>query len=865
MDFLPNSSHFPPTVSEPTLIARYGLEFTRMSSDDRTKLARSDLGFLLLFLLLVLWTFRGVIVGTSDPFMSSLRNFEPWKSDLTRVDASRPESFADDPTTQTYPWAVYAHENLTKGDFPLWNTRMFSGTPFIANRLTGLFDPLTLLPVALLNPITGLSVFYFVHYLLAAWFMYLFLKSLGISRPVAAFGTIGYIFQGAYVPWMGFIVADKAYFPMSMYYLQRCCDRKDRVGIVGFIASFFLLTVNSYPQMVVFAVYIFIAWVLFTCGPGFRSAFRRILALVLMLFLISLLGAMQHLPMLEFYFKSLRAYPEFGIELASKTGLERYDSPLSLLAIFFPTLWGDYLTDPYSPLPQFVLRIYNHAYIGILAGFGFLFAPIVWRNRHARFFTVLSLLGLVFLAWDSFYMMIVRILPGFRISTVKPDFLTLTSMIIVASFVLDHLVRNLRANESLTRNYTRVYGWLLGAVVGMGFVIILWRVVPGFFAIEGAGRLMIVFGHLVFVWLACALLYFCTRGKMKAAVAMAGIIILAVVDLVPYHDHFMPLVTRGRTCFRTESIRFLEEKMQTEGPFRIFRDRTIVLAPNTPMLYDLDEPGGFDSFVSADYAHFFRSIDPAMSRNSRTLDLPGDYVNYRQPFWSFLGIRYLLSPGPMPALPPPWEPAFEGDLYIYENTEWLPRWFLVPSIIPVESVEDGYHASQAIDPSREAVVVGIDHIDIPPALLESPSEAETPGSLELRHYGADELRVGADCSRDCFMVFSDTYFHGWRAWVDKKEVEIYRTDGIVKGIVVPQGTHEIRFLYDPGSYKLGWLLALVGLILTAFAVRPIAALLSGTGDRHPDFAPSPVTQLAQDHGTKSVCQSPVSTRQQLRG
>lgn len=795
-----------------------------MRDGEHPKFTRADLWWLIVLLLLVVWTFRLVIIGTHEPIMNSLRDFEPWRGELTAADATRPESFAADPTTQTYPWTVYAHEHLRKGDFPLWNTRMFCGTPFVANRLTGLFDPLILLPVWLLPPISALSVFYFIHYFFAAWFMYLFLKGLGIGRWAAGFGAIAYIFQGAYVPWMGFIVADKAYLPMSFYYLHKSIDRRDTVGISGFIISFGLLAITAYPQMVVFAVYIFTAWVLFAYGAGFKSAVKRLGGLVAMLLLAFLLGAMQHLPALEFFSLSLRAQPEFALELGSKTGLEEYDSPLSLLAIFFPTLWGDYLADPMSSLPQFVLRIYNHAYVGILAAIGFLFFPMVWRDRRARFFTILALIGLSFIAWHSFYMFIVQILPGFRISTVKPDFLTLTFMIIVASFVLDRLLGKLKADESLAKKFGRVYGWLLGAIVGMGIVLVISRIWPGLDP-RGIEKLGIIFGHLIFVWLAGALLYFYMRGRLRMHLAAAGIIVLLIVNLVPYHEHFMPLVPKGRVAFETASLEYLQEKMEEEGPFRIFRDRTYVLSPNTLMIYGLDEPGGFDSFISVDYAHFFRTIDPRMSRNSRTLDLPGDYIHYRQPFWSFLNIRYLLSPNPMPSLPPPWVEVEDLDLVMYENTEWLPRWFLVPRIIPVETIEEGYLGSQAIDPNREAVVVGIEHVDIPPALLEHVPDERIPGSVEMVRYGADELMLDVSSNRASFLVFSDTYFPGWRAWVDDEEVEIYRTDAVVKGIVVPEGEHRVRFLYDPPLYKIGWILFFIGLVLTPFAMKPMKRLM----------------------------------------
>jgi len=825
---------------------------------DRWSAGKQDIWVFVLLLVVVIFVFKGVIAGTHEPFMSSLKEYEPWESELTSDELARPESFAHDPTTQTYPWAVYAHENLQNGDFPLWNKGMFSGTPFVANRLTGLFDPLILIPVWIFKPMTGLSIFYFLHYFLAAWFMYLFLKALGLSRTAAVFGALAYILQGAYVPWMGFIVADKCYLPMSLYYLERTSERRDRAGIIGFVISFVLLTITSYPQMMVFAFYIFFAWILFAKGNNVKNALRRGAALLILLVVIFLLGAMQHVPTAEFFQNSLRAHAEFRQELFSKTNLEQYDSPLTLLAIYFPTFFGDYILDELPGRTRFIVGIYNHAYIGFLAAFGFLFAPLVWRNAKARFFIVLAIIGLVFIAWHDFYMVAVRIIPGLRISTVKPNFITLTFMIIASSFVLDHFLKRLKTDEEFTKKFTRVYGWLLGAVIGIGVVLIFAKFAPGFFDPEGAVRLRGIFGHFIILWIAAAFFYFYMRGKIGIKILHTALICLLLIDLVPYQSHFMPLVPKGKVCFETPTSEFLVEQAEQDGPFRIFRDRKQVFPPNTAMVYGIDEIGGFDSFVSSDYSFFFRAVDPpdpnddekrVMSTNSRTLDLPSDYEHYRQPFWAFLGVRYLLSPEPMENLESPWKLARVGNLnigwvpewrflrdlketvrgsvYFYENEEWLPRWYVVPEIIPVETVEQGYNASMWIDPSKEAVVVGIEHADIPPSLLSGSEQTwRDTGNVEVLKYGADDVELSVECESDCLLVFSDTYFPGWKAWVDGEMVEIYRTNGIIKGIILWEGSHTVKFLYNPVSYKIGWTLFLVGLVLLPFIIRPIQRLFT---------------------------------------
>ena len=795
-----------------------------MPDCERRHMNRSDLWVFAFLLLLVVIAFRGVILGTHDPFLNSIGDFEPWQSNLTSSDTTRPESFATDPVTQTWAWAEYSKENIRNGDFPLWNTRMYSGTPFVANRLTGLYNPLILIPLYLLPTVSALSFFYFIHYLLAAWFMYLFLKSLGLSRPAATFGAVAYIFQGAYIPWMGWIVSDKAYLPMTLYYLQRICDRGDRVGLFGYIISFLLLSISSYPQMTAFAVYIGSAWVLFTRGSGTKPAIGRLVGLAWILVITFLLGAIQHLPMAEFFRNTLRALPEFAWERTDPSNLELFDSPFSLLAIIFPRLWGDYLSYPSSPLPLSVLQVYNHAYIGILSASGFLFAPLVWKNRYARFFIVLSLIGLLFIAWPQFYLFVYKFLPGFRISGMKPAFLTFTCMIIVSGFVLDLLIKKLQSDRQLIKNFHIGY---LSCVITFLVLFVLFfigRKTPGSFLTQDDGRYTSIFFQLILLWIAGTFLYFYSKKKIPIGTTVAALFLILLFDLIPYHEHFTPLIPKGRTCFSTSSIEFLQQKQAQDGPFRIFRDRFFVLMPNTPMLYGLDEISGFDSFVSADYGLFFGEIDSGMLRNTRHIDMPLNYETYNSPMWDFLNVRYLISPGPMPLLPEPWEPALVGEVHIYENPDWLPRWFLVDRVIPVGTRDEGYEAAMGIDPAIEAVIVEPDLAAIPVELLTG-SDGQ-PGTLELIKYGPDELRLQADCTETSFLVFSDTFFPGWRAWVDDEEVKIYRTDGVVKGVVVPEGNHSIRFVYDPVSYKIGWLLFLIGLVVLPFSIRSILRLFS---------------------------------------
>jgi hypothetical protein len=537
--------------------------------------------------------------------------------------------------------------------------------------------------------------------------------------------------------------------------------------------------------------------------------------------------------MLEFYHISYRTHPEFQAVFQSLVDAEKYDSPLALLATGFPRLCGDYLSDPLLGLPRNAVALRNHAYIGVLSAFGAIFAPIVWRNIRARFFTVVFLFGWLLISSNAFYLAVSKIIPGFRFSQGKPYFFCTTAMIIVSAFVLDHVLRRLREDPRLLRKLTWFCVLLLGTLLGLTAVYLQGISLPMLFPSAYRTALGWVIAGLVVVVLAAMMLIRFGRNRMGPWVVVA-IIALELIDLVPYHVHFNPLVPRGRAAFPTPAIEFLQERMVSEGPFRIFRDRLTVLRPNSLMLFGLDDMGGFDSVISADYGDLFRSIDPSMIRDSRYIDMPTHVETLREPFWSFLGVRYLVSARPIQGLPSMWKEAWKGEVCIYENTSWQSRWFLVPNIVPVDTVEEGYAEARKIDPRAEAVVVGIDRPAIPDSLRRPPtdgnehasSKSGSGGAVEADYYGSNELRLRVRSDEDSYLVFSDTWFPGWRAWVDGAETTVYRTDGVVKGVVVPAGEHGVRFLYDPLSYKLGWLLFGVGVVVGWIALGPVRAMFA---------------------------------------
>ena len=84
---------------------------------------------------------------------------------------------------------------------------------------------------------------------------------------------------------------------------------------------------------------------------------------------------------------------------------------------------------------------------------------------------------------------------------------------------------------------------------------------------------------------------------------------------------------------------------------------------------------------------------------------------------------------------------------------------------------------------------------------------------------------------DCFLLFQDVYYPGWKAYVDGVGTDIIQTDIGMRAVEVPAGAHRVKMKYAPGSIRIGLALTCLGVVLSAayiLAGRPKNAPEGGT-------------------------------------
>ena len=85
------------------------------------------------------------------------------------------------------------------------------------------------------------------------------------------------------------------------------------------------------------------------------------------------------------------------------------------------------------------------------------------------------------------------------------------------------------------------------------------------------------------------------------------------------------------------------------------------------------------------------------------------------------------------------------------------------------------------------------------------------------------MTIRVESQRAGLLVLSDTYYPGWKAYVDGQETPIYPTDVALRSVYLEAGEHEVRFVYSPASFKLGVLISGLSLLaLVAYAGRGTA-------------------------------------------
>lgn len=104
-----------------------------------------------------------------------------------------------------------------------------------------------------------------------------------------------------------------------------------------------------------------------------------------------------------------------------------------------------------------------------------------------------------------------------------------------------------------------------------------------------------------------------------------------------------------------------------------------------------------------------------------------------------------------------------------------------------------------------------------------PVQADSTATINLTKYEANELEFKSQSKTPQLAVFSEIYYpHGWKVFVDEKEVPYIKADYLLRAVHIPAGNHHIKMIFEPQVIETGKWISLLcfGLfvILSAFGI-----------------------------------------------
>ena len=194
---------------------------------------------------------------------------------------------------------------------------------------------------------------------------------------------------------------------------------------------------------------------------------------------------------------------------------------------------------------------------------------------------------------------------------------------------------------------------------------------------------------------------------------------------------------------------------------------------------------------------------PPVSLTLRSVSFP-DQRAIPWPLLSVLNVKYAVVASPSLLFNVPATPrsagrgASPGDLTILENPlPVVPRAFFAATIVPGAPIGTGPRRPVTsdelggilpADPTRESMVEGL------PA---SRSFETTAASIQAAYQG-DRVQIQVEPAQtERFLVVNELYHPGWHAYADGREITVWPTNVVMRGVLVPPGATRIEMRFEP--------------------------------------------------------------------
>lgn len=315
---------------------------------------------------------------------------------------------------------------------------------------------------------------------------------------------------------------------------------------------------------------------------------------------------------------------------------------------------------------------------------------------------------------------------------------------------------------------------------------------------------------------------------------------IVIIDLFIFGMRFNPTISPKLWFEKPESVKFLEED---KGVYRIYslgaektwshiyfsisrgwREKLLpflkhreILAVNSNVIYDIASVDAYAPLLPLRTWLFKNFIEQNICYDNYrgTATIPTHIMK----IMSLVNVKYILSFYKVEnedlelvkmidvgeGLPP---------LKIYKNTNCFPRIFLVSS---TKVISDPNKVIQELtkkdfDPRKE-VVIEKEITNSKSQITNNSQIQNIKSKIKMIDYQSDKVILKTFSNTDCILFMSDTYYPGWRVFVDGIEGKIFCANLGFRAVFLTKGWHHVKFVYQPKVFRIGLIITLTTIFI----------------------------------------------------
>jgi hypothetical protein len=658
---------------------------------------------------------------------------------------------------QLIAWTETAREIVKRGEAPLWNRRIGSGTPLLSDQQHTIAHPFTLLGLYLpIGKAWTLSVA--LRLFFALFFFFVFLRNWGFRDGPALFGAIAYGFSTFHIVTLlmplGLTMMS---LPMALAAADELLRRPRGRSFALLVAALALTVLGGHPEAEV--------WVALTTG-AYALYLRRWRPLVL-----AACAAIAAILLTAFFWYPTAALIPLSNRYHLMTALaanppEHHLGAPWFMVLIAPNILGTVPGGSYhppEPRSPDLLDDYGETacgYTGIVTlALAVAALPLAWQRRPGAFAIGAIVVALVLINEPAF----LKHIPIISVSLMQRfRFLWNLGVVILAVIALDAM---------LDRKRFVIASAIVGVVLLVMMMVAFPHHLSGFETLQ-------LFAPFVFLALLPII------GSRPTILTL-----LVFVDLLLTTWRYNPPSAPEDVLPKSGAIAAMQ---QGTPPYRIVA-RGWSLLPDTPGWYGLEDVKSTSPFTSPEYLRLFTGYFAANGFEQIV-----GMTHY--PFTDYLNVRYIyVPPGETPGRDDVVEVYRGADGAVYRNDKALPRYFLVRhfDVEPDFGMTVARMKNELTDYRARAFV---DHI--PAKVGAIPNDTEG-GTVRVARYGPNDAELEVESRGWNLLVSSDEWWPGWRAYWNGRRMPHVRVNGAFAGVFVPPGRGIVRLRYQPKEFDDG--------------------------------------------------------------